>query len=102
MAIIIAYLGVAAVAIPTGIICAGFVEQYQRKSTLSNFKNADIKEISEVFINKDYAGKTVEEVEKEDRATIYLILRDDLSILPQHDTILRLNDIVVLRGIKEN
>lgn len=102
MAIIIAYLGVGAVAIPTGIISAGFVEQYQRKSTLSNFKNADIKEISEVFINKDYAGKTVEEVEKEDRATIYLILRDDLSILPQHDTILRLNDIVVLRGIKEN
>lgn len=102
MAIIIAYLGVGAVAIPTGIISAGFVEQYQRKSTLSNFKNADIKDISEVFINKDYAGKTVEEVEKEDRATIYLILRDDLSILPQHDTILRLNDIVVLRGIKEN
>lgn len=102
MAIIIAYLGVGAVAIPTGIISAGFVEQYQRKSTLSNFKNADIKEISEVFINKDYAGKTVEEVEKEDRATIYLILRDDLSILPQHDTILQLNDIVVLRGIKEN
>ena len=102
MAIIVAYLGVGAVAIPTGIISAGFVEQYQRKSTLSNFKNADIKEISEVFINKDYAGKTVEEVEKEDRATIYLILRDDLSILPQHDTILRLNDIVVLRGIKEN
>lgn len=102
MAIIIAYLGVGAVAIPTGIISAGFVEQYQRKSTLSNFKNADIKEISEVFINKDYAGKTVEEVEEEDQATIYLILRDDLSILPQHDTILRLNDIVVLRGIKEN
>lgn len=102
MAIIIAYLGVGAVAIPTGIISAGFVEQYQRKSTLSNFKNADIKEISEVFVNKDYAGKTVEEVEDEDQATIYLILRDDLSILPQHDTILRLNDIIVVRGIEEN
>lgn len=102
MAIIIAYLEVGAVAIPTGIISAGFVEQYQRKSTLSNFKNADIKEISEVFVNKDYAGKTVEEVEDEDQATIYLILRDDLSILPQHDTILRLNDIIVVRGIEEN
>ncbi|MEI3212171.1 MAG: ion transporter [Lachnospiraceae bacterium] len=31
MAICIAYLGVGAVAIPTGIISAGFVEQYQRK-----------------------------------------------------------------------
>lgn len=32
MAICIAYLGVDAVAIPTGIISAGFVEQYQRKA----------------------------------------------------------------------
>lgn len=46
IAIVIAYLGVGAVAIPTGIISAGFVEQYQRKSTLSNFRNADIKEIA--------------------------------------------------------
>jgi voltage-gated potassium channel len=34
MAICIAYLGVGAVAIPTGIISAGFVEQYQRKSSI--------------------------------------------------------------------
>jgi len=32
MAICIAYLGVGVVAIPTGIISAGFVEQYQRKA----------------------------------------------------------------------
>ena len=31
MAICIAYLGVGAVAIPTGIISAGFVEQYHRR-----------------------------------------------------------------------
>lgn len=43
MAICIAYLGVGAVAIPTGIISAGFVEQYQRKSSISDIKNADIK-----------------------------------------------------------
>ena len=42
MAICIAYLGVGAVAIPTGIISAGFVEQYQRKSSISDIKNADI------------------------------------------------------------
>jgi len=34
------------VAIPTGIISAGFVEQYQRKSSLSNIKEADIHEIA--------------------------------------------------------
>ena len=64
MAICIAYLGVGAVAIPTGIISAGFVEQYQRKSSLSNIKEADIHEIAEIFVDKRFAGKSVEELEK--------------------------------------
>ena len=98
MAICIAYLGVGAVAIPTGIISAGFVEQYQRKSSLSNIKEADIHEIAEIFVDKRFAGKPVEEMEEAEQVTIFLILREDLSILPQKDTILRLNDIIVIRG----
>ena len=98
MAICIAYLGVGAVAIPTGIISAGFVEQYQRKSSLSNIKEADIHEIAEIFVDKRFAGKSVEEMEEAEQVTIFLILREDLSILPQKDTILKLNDIIVIRG----
>ena len=98
MAICIAYLGVGAVAIPTGIISAGFVEQYQRKSSLSNIKEADIHEIAEIFVDKRFAGKSVEEMEEAEQITIFLILREDLSILPQKDTILKLNDIIVIRG----
>lgn len=101
MAICIAYLGVGAVAIPTGIISAGFVEQYQRKSNILNIRQADIKEIAEIFVDKRYAGKTIEEIEESDQVSIFLILRDDLSILPQKDTILKLHDIIVIRGKKE-
>lgn len=97
MAICIAYLGVGAVAIPTGIISAGFVEQYQRKSSISDIKNADIREIAEIKIDKTQAGKTVEEIEETDFVSIYLIFRDDLSILPQKDTMLKLNDIIIIR-----
>lgn len=100
MAICIAYLGVGAVAIPTGIISAGFVEQYQRKSNISSLKDEDIKEIAEVFVDKRYAGQTVEEVEESNHLTIFLILREDLSILPQKDTVLHLNDIMVIREEK--
>lgn len=100
MAICIAYLGVGAVAIPTGIISAGFVEQYQRKSNILNIRQADIKEIAEIFVDKRYAGKTIEEIEESDQVSIFLILRDDLSILPQKDTILKLHDIIVIRGKK--
>ncbi len=98
MAICIAYLGVGAVAIPTGIISAGFVEQYQRKSSISNVREADIHEIAEIFVDARHAGKTVEEMEEAEQVTIFLILRENLSILPQKDTILKLNDIIVIRG----
>lgn len=98
MAICIAYLGVGAVAIPTGIISAGFVEQYQRKSSLSNLKNADIKQIAEIFVDKRYAGKSIEEVEEQEQLTIFLILRKDLSILPQKDTLLKQGDIIIIRA----
>lgn len=97
MAICIAYLGVGVVAIPTGIISAGFVEQYQRKSSLSDLKDADIKEIAEVFVDNRYAGKTVEEMEEAQQITIFLVLRDDLSVLPQKNMILKLNDIIIIR-----
>lgn len=98
MAICIAYLGVGAVAIPTGIISAGFVEQYQRKSSLSNVRDADIHEIAEIFVDTRHAGKTVGDMEEAEQITIFLILREDLSILPQKDTMLKLNDIIVIRG----
>ena len=98
MAICIAYLGVGAVAIPTGIISAGFVEQYQRKSSISNIRDADIHEIAEIFVDSRHAGKSVEEMEEAEQVTIFLILREDLSILPQKDTVLKLNDIIVIRG----
>ena len=102
MAICIANLGVGVVAIPTGIISAGFVEQYQRKSNLSSLKNEDIKEIAEVFVDKRYAGMTVEDIEEANQLTVFLILREDLSILPQKDTILRMNDIIVIRDENKN
>ncbi len=97
MAICIAYLGVGVVAIPTGIISAGFVEQYQRKSNISALKDEDIKKIAEVLVDNRNAGKTVEELEESSGVTVFLLLRDDLSILPQKDTVLKVNDIIVIR-----
>lgn len=98
MAICIAYLGVGAVAIPTGIISAGFVEQYQRKSGILDYRHADIREIAELFVDKQYAGKTVEELEETEQFNVYLLLRDGLSVLPQKDLILKQNDIIIIRG----
>ena len=57
-----------------------------------------IHEIAEIFVDRNYAEKSVEEVEEDHQITIFLILREDLSILPQKDTVLKLNDIIVIRG----
>ena len=65
-------------------------------------KNEDIKEIAEVFVDKKYAGKTVQDMEEANQLTVFLILREDFSILPQKDTILRMNDIIVIRDENEN
>ena len=104
MAIVIAYLGVGVVAIPTGIISAGFVEQYHRKSSISDWGREDIKEIAEVMVDSCLAGKCLEDVEDEGNTKVYLILRDNLSILPQKDTELQLGDVLILRDetIDEN
>lgn len=74
--------------ITTGKICLG--NYYERKNT-------GIKEIAEVFVDKRYAGKTVGEMEETQQITIFLVLRDDLSVLPQKNTILKLNDIIIIR-----
>ena len=69
----------------------------REKAAFLILKNADIKEIAEIKIDKTQAGKTVEEIEETDFVSIYLIFRDDLSILPQKDTMLKLNDIIIIR-----
>jgi len=55
------------------------------------------KEIVEIFVDKQSAGKTVAEIEEAQQITVFLILRDDLSVLPQKNTILKLNDIMIIR-----
>ena len=50
-----------------------------------------------MFVDKRYAGKTVEEVEEAQQITIFLVLRDDFSVLPQKNTVLKLNDIIIIR-----
>ncbi len=97
MAIVIAFLGVGVVAIPTGIISAGFVEQYHRKSNISEWQSEDISNIVEITVDSRLAGKLAEDIEVEGDTKLYLILRGNLSILPQKDTELMMGDVLIMR-----
>lgn len=96
MAICISYLGVGVVAIPTGIISAGFVEQYQKKSNLTHVRELDIKSIAEIIADEKYIGKTISEIEQTYHFMIYLVLRKDLSVLPNKDMVIEENDILIV------
>lgn len=100
MAIAIAFLGVGVVAIPTGIISAGFVEQYQ-KDMNSDYKPVDIRHIGEVYVDKDsrYAGKRVEELCAEYNVRIYMIIRRELTLVATSDLKIEEGDILILQSV---
>ena len=81
MAIIISFLGVGMVAIPTGIISAGFVEQYTEMS--NNTSEGDIN-LQSVIIDVDSAwiGRTIEEIEHDFGYAIVLTKRGNATFLP--------------------
>lgn len=99
MAICIAFLGVGVVAVPTGIISAGFVEQYTKKQN-SDVKLKDVSKIGEVLVKRDsiFCNKTVSEAEFELSTRIYMIIRDDLSIIAYENIKIKVGDILFLKA----
>ena len=93
MAIVITFLGIGVVAIPTGIISAGFVEQYNK------MKDTGIEsDISTILIEIDSAwlGKTVQEVEETFHVDIVMVRQGDQVMHPRPDYVLQLSDAVAI------
>lgn len=101
MAICIAFLGVGVVAIPTGIISAGFVEQYT-KNQHSDVKFPDIAEVGEILVSResDFYGLNVREASEKYNIRILVLLRGDITIVPLDDLKIKKNDILIVRSEK--
>lgn len=99
LGIFVAFLGVGLVAIPTGIISAGFVEQYTLSTSLGK-KLEDTREIGEIIIDKDseFVGKSIREITKDKTVEVLLVIRDDLHIVPTPTLVLKPKDIVVIKS----
>lgn len=98
--ILIAFLGVGMVAIPTGIISAGFVEQYQRIQKLSEYGlEADIHFVQVMLKPKDeWCGRLVRETALPAGLMIAVILRGTETKMPHGDVRLRAGDRLILSG----
>ncbi len=101
LATILSFLGVGAVAIPTGIISAGFVERFTRDANAAKeFK--DVGEIGEIFVdeNSELLYKTIDEIQHEYDMVIYLVIRDELSVLAEGRLQVYEGDILITRSDK--
>ena len=118
MAIVISFLGVGAVAIPTGIISAGFVEQYTNASgpstngtndsngqkDLLDFLPEQLRQLiaegvlRTVLIDVDsrWAGKSIEKVEETDGVMILLQKRGKKLKKPDADDRVSAGDILII------
>ena len=96
--IMIAFLGVGMVAIPTGIISAGFVEQCTRLKELGDFAaEQDVHFIEIVLKAKDrWTGKMIKELGLPSSTIIALIERDDDIIIPKGNVRLQAGDVLVI------
>lgn len=101
MAICIAFLGVGAVAIPTGIISAGFVEQYS-KNEHSDVALQDIREIGEILATEEsgFVGLTISEISTQYDMQVYMILRKELTIVATEGVKIEENDIIIAKSKK--
>ena len=98
LGIVISFLGVGMVAIPTGIISAGFVEQYAsiKKRTEYGYE-ADLHFIK-VFLDEDdrWIGKRIADLELSSGIIVAAIRRAEQVIIPRGDMILKYGDILIL------
>ncbi len=94
----IAFLGVGMVAIPTGIISAGFVDQYSRIKRLSEYAHeSDIHFIKVTLSKKDtWSGKTIVELGLPAGIIVAAIQRDGQIVVPRGSVELHPDDTLVL------
>ena len=99
--ICITFLGVGMVAIPTGIISAGFVEQYTRFKQIGEYGD----EVRMRFVHirllpeDDWTGKTIRELQLPHRMMIAVILRGKETILPKGDVTLLADDKLIIGAV---
>lgn len=96
--IIITFLGVGMVAIPTGIISAGFVDQYTSLKRRSEYGHEADMHFIKVHIKETdrWADMRIADLRLPSGVIIAVIKRGPEIIIPRGDIVLKVNDTVVL------
>lgn len=96
--IFITFLGVGMVAIPTGIISAGFVDQYSLLKRKKEYGyEADMHFIKiEINAGDNWLGKRIADLKLPSGMLVAIVKRDDDILIPRGDLVLEEADVLVL------
>ena len=104
--IFITFLGVGMVAIPTGIISAGFVDQYSRLKKLSEYANEEDIHFIKVNLKRqdNWVGKQIMDLGLPHGMIVAIIRRGGENIVPRGNVVLKPSDTLVLgaEALKDN
>lgn len=98
LGIIISFLGVGMVAIPTGIISAGFVEQYSRLKRIGDYSEEEDIHFIKIQINEkdSWNGVAIKKLQLPHGVIIAVVQRDSRVLIPHGDQVIRAGDILIL------
>ncbi len=98
MAILIAFLGVGMVAIPTGIISAGFVEQYSKLKTIAfHSEERELKFITSTIYDKHpWNENAIKNLVFPPQLLLVMVKRKNEVIVPKGNFVLKSGDILVI------
>ncbi len=96
MAIFISFLGVGAVAIPTGIISAGFVEQYTQIQNRGK-KPGNVRGTVSVTVDEEssFADRSIQAIEEGYGIDVIAFVRRGAVVLPSEGNVVRTGDILL-------
>ena len=96
--ICITFLGVGMVAIPTGIISAGFVEQYSRLQRISDYAKEENLHFVKIELSSadDWNGKQIKDLHLPHGMIVAVIQRGRDIIVPRGDVVLKTGDRLIL------
>ena len=98
VSIFITFLGVGMVAIPTGIISAGFVDQFSRIKRLSEYAGEEDIHFIKVQLQKrdPWVGMAIKDMGLPHGIIVAMLRRGREQLVPRGDVVLRDNDILIL------
>lgn len=96
--IFITCLGVGMVAIPTGIISAGFVDQYSRLKRMGEYAREDDVNFLKVSLKRHdkWVGKTIMDLELPRSMIVAMVRRGNENIVPRGEVVLKSGDTLIL------